>query len=329
MSVASRNPFALLDSEAASRPTTPPQTKDTSSAPPVPTRNQQKTKGGPASRGGKYYARGGAAKATPRDANPNGIDETPADGQKRFEGGDARGRGRGRGASRGGPRGRGRQFDRHSATGKTDSEKKIHQSWGGDDGKTELKVQQAASTDAAAEGAWGGDAQTGDWNAPAAESTQDWGNADSATPADGTAADKPEGERRRKDREPEEEDNTLTLEQYLAQKKDSSGIPKLSTRKANDGAGEDIWKGVVPLQKNPDENDYFVGKSKSSAPKARSAKPDKVFLEIDARFDRPDRGGRGRGRGDRSRGRGAPRSGRPAAHQPVNVHDQAAFPSLA
>ena len=68
-----------------------------------------------------------------------------------------------------------------------------------------------------------------------------------------------------------------------------------------------------------------------------------MFLEIDAHFERPSRGGRGRGgdrgdrpfrggdRGDRlfrggSRGRGGPR--RPNGSEAVNVDDEAAFPSL-
>jgi plasminogen activator inhibitor 1 RNA-binding protein len=88
----------------------------------------------------------------------------------------------------------------------------------------------------------------------------------------------------------------------------------------------------------------IVPKSKS-APKARPKKEDKVYLEIDARFERPDRGGRGRDRGDRgdrggdrgdrgrsSRGgRGGPRGGgggRQNGGSFVNVDDQAAFPSL-
>ncbi|KAL0951122.1 hypothetical protein HGRIS_007858 [Hohenbuehelia grisea] len=335
MSVATRNPFALLDAEDASRPSTPPAAKAAPPAPPVPVRNQQKTRGGPASRGGKYYPRGGASKGAPRDGNPNqnGIDEPLPEGQKRFEGSEGRGRGRGRG--RGAPRGGRRPFDKHSATGKTDSDKKIHQSWGGDDGKTELKTEEAANTDAAAEGTWGGDAAPGDWAAPA-EGTQDW--ASGAAPAD-ASGDKPaEGERRRKEREPEEEDNTLTLEQYLAQKKDELNVPKLETRKANEGADGDLWKGAVALQKGAEEDAYFVGKNKTSSSKARTSKPEKVYLEIDARFERPDRGGRGRGRGDRggdrARGRGAPRGaprgGRgPAAEQAVNVNDESAFPSLA
>jgi plasminogen activator inhibitor 1 RNA-binding protein len=84
----------------------------------------------------------------------------------------------------------------------------------------------------------------------------------------------------------------------------------------------------------------FPSQSKS-APKARAKKEDKVYLDIEARFDRPDRGGRGRGRGDRGehrgdRGRGtrargsAARGGRQnGSNAPVvNVDDQTDFPTL-
>ena len=82
--------------------------------------------------------------------------------------------------------------------------------------------------------------------------------------------------------------------------------------------------------------DLICLKSKASAPKAKAKKEEKVFIEIDARFERPARGGRGRGgdrggeRGARGRPRGAPR-GRgvngPAAAA-LNVDDEKAFPSL-
>ena len=79
-------------------------------------------------------------------------------------------------------------------------------------------------------------------------------------------------------------------------------------------------------------------KSKS-APKARPKKEEKVYLEIEARFDRPERGGRGRGRGDRGDrggdrgrggrgGRGLKDGGRQNGAASINVDDQAAFPSL-
>ena len=64
----------------------------------------------------------------------------------------------------------------------------------------------------------------------------------------------------------------------------------------------------------------------------RAEKKEKVYLEIDARFDRPNRGGRGRG--DRGRGRDRGTRGRRGTNgtQPsvthVNVEDETAFPSL-
>jgi plasminogen activator inhibitor 1 RNA-binding protein len=64
----------------------------------------------------------------------------------------------------------------------------------------------------------------------------------------------------------------------------------------------------------------------------RAEKKEKVFLEIDAHFDRPNRGGRGRGdRGGRGRGRDRGprgRSGTNGTQPTVNVEDEKAFPSL-
>lgn len=168
----------------------------------------------------------------------------------------------------------------------SDSEKKIHQSWGGDDGNAEFKTEEAATFDAAAEvnNDWNTSAPN-EWNAPAdtastewagttSTSVNDWGpSADSNADADadpwGSGSAPPvEGEgkveqgRGRKDKEAEEEDNTLTLDQYLAQQKEKeSAVPKLEgIRKANEGA-DDVWKGAVPLSKNEDEVSYYVGKA--------------------------------------------------------------------
>jgi len=344
MSVATKNPFALLDDdEPGSAPAVVAKEEPTPAPAQTPrTATNQKSRGGPASRGGKYYARGG--KPAAKDSAP-AAEESEV--QKKSEGREGREGGRARGRGRGGPRGRGRPFDRHSQTGKTDSEKKIHQSWGGDDGNTELKAEQAAVVDATVEATnndWAGEAgAAGDWGgAPADAAIDAWATpvADATAPAaEGEA--KPEG-RPRREREPEEEDNTLTLEQYLAQQREKeAAVPKIEgTRQANDGA-DDVFKDAVPLNKNVDEDAYFVGKTKN-APKARAKKEEKVYLEIDARFERPDRGGRGRGRGDRGdrggdrgerrggRGRGGARGGRQnGGNTPaVNVDDQTAFPSL-
>lgn len=369
MSVATKNPFALLDAEDSAPSDSPapaaPQAAAAAAAP-APTRGSPKTRGGPAARGGKYYQRGGGASKPPRE---NGAEDSAFSGErpKRTFDGEGRGEGRGRGRGgrgRGGPRGdrgdrgdrggdRGGRLDRHSATGKTDSDKKVHQSWGGDDGNTELKVEEAATVDAAAEGAtgneWGAEAAADNdpWGAPAAAADDAWAipatTSDEPTiPAAAAEGDKNEG-RRAREREQEEEDNTLTLDQYLAQKaeKEASLLPKLETRKANEGADDSLWKDAIQVQKGEEEEAYFATKRKS-APKARTEKKEKVFLEIDARFERPDRGGRGgRGRGDRGdrggarpgRGRGGDGSrrgggGRSNGPAVVNVDDEKAFPSL-
>ncbi|KAI0335316.1 hypothetical protein GY45DRAFT_1317252 [Cubamyces sp. BRFM 1775] len=321
MSVATRNPFALLD-EDASRPTSPsPAAPAKEAAPaPAPTRGTQKSRGGPASRGGRYYQRGG--KSAPREKENGEAATEDAEPKKR----DGEGRGRGRGRGRGGDRGRGgrgRQFDRHSATGKTDSEKKIHQGWGGDEPVSELNAEAAAATDAAAE--------KSEWTNPTGEGDA-WA-ASAETPAEGAAAsaEKAEG---RKPREPEEEDNTLTLDEYLKKKQALDIVPKLEARKVDDA---DLKNAVIITKKDEDEDAYFVGKTKSSAPKPKAKKEEKIYIEIDARFERPSRGGRGRGgdrggeRGTRGRGRGG--RGRAAngnnSTPALNVADETAFPSLA
>jgi plasminogen activator inhibitor 1 RNA-binding protein len=211
-------------------------------------------------------------------------------------------------------------------------------------------VEEAATNDALVENAnvasglndWAGgaaDAPADDWAASADAPKDDW-----AAPPAAEGAEKPQsGEKRerRGDRE-EEEDNTLTFDQYLAQQreKENALVPKLDVRKPNDGADDDVFKGAAPLQK--DDLEYFAPKAKS-APKARTKKEDKVFIEIEARFERPSRGGRGgrggdrgggdRGRGERSRGRGGRGRGgangySAPASSAVNVDDETAFPSL-
>ena len=104
MSVASKNPFALLDgmlccasspnlcsdhiisAEDSSRPATPAASK-AQAAPqqaaqaPAANRNQQKTRGGPAARGGKYYPRGGG-KQGPKDSAPVNEDGPVPEGKK-------------------------------------------------------------------------------------------------------------------------------------------------------------------------------------------------------------------------------------------------------
>ncbi|KAI0348006.1 hypothetical protein BDW22DRAFT_1350134 [Trametopsis cervina] len=349
MSVATRNPFALLDENESSSPSAAPAAVKPAAAAPAaaaaPTRGAPRGRGGAAARGGRYYQRGGKSSG-PREGQNGDIaaDEAAGDApRKRFDGeGRGRGRGgRGRGGDRGdrGRGGRGRPFDKHSATGKTDTEKKVNQGWGAEEGNAELKAETAGETDAQVEAGATATAEEAGWGAPAATDDAWAAPVETTAAADAAADEKPEG-RPRREREPEEEDNTLTLEEYQKQQKEKELelVPKLEARKANEG-DDSIWKDAVVVSKKDEEDTaYFVGKSKS-APKSRTKKEEKVFLEIEARFERPQRGGpRGRGgegRGDRpprggrgrgGRGRGANGyTGGPA----LDVDDQTAFPSLA
>lgn len=126
----------------------------------------------------------------------------------------------------------------------SDSEKKVSQGWGADEGNAELKAENAAETDAQAEAA----TPNAEWETPA----------EGAEVAATTEGEKTEGRPRRE----EEEDNTLTLDEYLKQQKEKELeiVPKLETRKANEG-DDSIWKDAVPVSKKTEEDEaYFVGK---------------------------------------------------------------------
>ncbi|KAG8748487.1 hypothetical protein FRC10_003620 [Ceratobasidium sp. 414] len=361
MSVASRNPFDLLNDDEPD-PTPAPVV----AAPdPAPVKKEQPAKG-PSTRGGRYYQRGGGTKPAPRDDTANQEATTGegvrfAEGRRKYRGLErgnqdlqlkhiaerGRGRGRGRGEFRGeGGRGRGRggprgdRPDRHSQTGKTDTEKRVNSGWGAEEGRTELAAEESGAADATADAKDTTGAE--EWGAPSAE---EWGAPAAnewAAPAEGGEAAKESEERpERRQREEEEEDNTMTLTEYLAKKKALEGVPsKPEGRAANEGTDSTLWKDAIQLQRDEDEDNYFVGKTKT-AHKARARKEDKVVIEIDARFPPPERGrGRGgdRGRGDRGdrgrerggRGRGGvdqPRSGT-RNNEPVDVSDESAFPSL-
>ncbi|KZV77741.1 hypothetical protein PENSPDRAFT_746852 [Peniophora sp. CONT] len=334
MSVASRNPFALLDDEPSAPAAPAPAKKESAPAPAAPAKKSN------APRGGKYPSRGGGR---PRDSAP--ADEPAEDGGRRKFDGEGRGRGRG-GRGRGDRGGRGRggargeRLDRHSASGKTDTEKKVSQGWGAEEGAAELKDEVTGAADATAEAdAWGAPA--------AAEGEADpWASAapvvEGTAPAEAGEA-KNDDRRQRRERTPEEEDNTVSYEEYLAQKAAAAEAEKHALRPANDGA--DDWTSSVQELKKSEEDAFFVGKQKA-APKAKAKKDEKVFLEIDARFERPQRGGfggrgrgetrgrgdgRGRGRGEgRGRGRGEARGGRGSAPRQAapTFDDESAFPSL-
>lgn len=342
MSVATRNPFALLNEDDEASP--PPAPLSTPAQPvPPPASKEQKPRSGPASRGGRYYPRGGSAKNVAKDAQePEGESGTREN--RRAEGADRGGRGRGGRGGRGrGTGGRGRQFDRHSGT-LPDTNKRIDQGWGANKGTAELNAEQDGGADAAKDVNvdmalnWGADlVATGD-----APPTDGWGESGDATIPGTPNATNGNSETRRPKEKDEEEDNSLTLDEYLAKKAkaEAAAVPKLETvRQANEGVDESLWKDTVPLAKGEKESNYFVGKAKS-APKIRPKKEEKIHIEIDAHFERPSRGGRGGRGGDRGgeRGRGAPfgrgrggsRSGpRENVQLDVNVADPSAFPSLA
>ncbi|KAF8501921.1 hypothetical protein JB92DRAFT_859857 [Gautieria morchelliformis] len=346
MSVATRNPFALLNDEIVEASTPAPPSSTPAQPDPKPASKEQKPRSGPASRGGRYYQRGGAAKNVAKDTQDNEAESAPRENRKTE--GVERGRGRGgRGGGargRGGPAGRGRQYDRHSGT-LPDTNKRVDQGWGANKGTAELSAEQQGNADAAKDAnvepalmGWGVDlAITSD--APAVD---DWGISDDVKPSSPNAVGAANGnaETRRSKEKDEEEDNKLTLDEYLAKKAkaEATAVPKLETvRQANEGVDESLWKDAVPLAKGKEESNYFVGKTKS-APKARPKKEEKIHIEIDAHFERPSRGGRGRGDrgGERSRVfpfgrvRGGARGGAPEnAQLDVNVADQSAFPSLA
>ena len=245
----------------------------------------------------------------------------------------------------------------------SDTNKRVDQGWGANKGPAELSAEEQGGADAAndvnVETAlnWGADLVVAGDDAPATDSWGGGGDAGiTSTPnaANGTTETRPSKEKE------EEEDNSLTLDEYLAKKAktEATAVPKLETvRQANEGVDESLWKDAVPLAKGKEESDYFVGKVRGrscgffrcsfdvlgwqtkSAPKARTKKEEKIHIEIDAHFARPSRGGRG-GRGDRGgersrgaffgRGRGGARGSPPENVQlDVNVADQSAFPSLA
>lgn len=161
----------------------------------------------------------------------------------------------------------------HSLRVFSDSQKKVHQGWGGDRGDTEYKDETNGANDAAGD-AWAAPVDTGGgggggWDAPAATdgaADDPWavpaGDGAPAEGADGKPAAAGDDEGRKKKRyEDEEEDNTMTLDQYKAKNApgDSEVIPKLELRQANEGTS-DLFKDAKQLVKDVDSNNYFIGK---------------------------------------------------------------------
>ncbi|KAE8215677.1 hypothetical protein CF327_g1077 [Tilletia walkeri] len=371
MSVASQNPFALLreDGDDSPAPTTAPKPSpnNPSSLPAAPragasvappnNRNAAVPGSGgrPSNRGTGTgsYPRGGGRGGAPRAPAAAGGEEEGAPARNREPRGDRGGARGGRG--RGGPRGRGRPFDRHSQTGREDSEKRIAQGWGGDDAKRELDNEDKAVADANADKNGEGPIANGD-AAPAADGEA---GADAAATKEAASAPVPTI--------PEEEvDNTKTLDEFLAEQ--TAKRATLGGSKEARAAQDDQWKDFgTPLVKNTEGEAYYVKQAKdeaaasAAAAKTAKARNQKQFLEIDQTYstpaggaDRGGRGGRGRGegrggyRGGRGGGEGGARGGgarggegsrgrggagrggasRGGANAGVNLSDQSAFPSL-
>ncbi|KAI8997073.1 hypothetical protein BDB01DRAFT_714016 [Pilobolus umbonatus] len=158
---------------------------------------------------------------------------------------------------------------------------------------------------------------------------QGWGEAgtaeyqgahDALDPNDPDAA-----ETRGKFGEPEVEDNTKTLDEYLQERKNLHHASLPEARKPNEGIDDKQWTNTVVLKKEDDL--YFVGNKETEAKLRNKAKKEKVYLEIDQPAHRADTG-RGRGRGGRG-GRGGRHNGRSREDQSsVNLSDSKAFPTL-
>ncbi|KAG8905562.1 hypothetical protein FRB99_008667 [Tulasnella sp. 403] len=346
------NRFNILNDDADDSPS--PRKTATAPQPPLPIETKTQKSGGPAARSGRYYARGGA----PKPVEPP-VEETQA-APVRFDRTEGRpgvsaglmkraDRGRGRGEGRGRGRGASGNKDRHSRTAIvtssphalvfSDSDKQVNQGWGADTGRAELASDRQADADVAAESqtpAEGG----ADWGAGGEAS---WGAAGDAT-ADVTAeggaaaATGADGEQKAARAAPEEE-KTITYDEYLKSKTNtlSDLVGAVESRRANEGAEEDLFKDAQVLLKP--EEEYF-NKPKSNRVKSQKEQKEKITIEIDGQFSEPPggrgaRGGRGRGapRGRGGRGRGGRggyggyangANGAPG----VDVEDTSAFPTL-
>lgn len=144
--------------------------------------------------------------------------------------------------------------------------------------------------------------------------------------------------------EQEPEDNSKTLDQYLAEKAEQSLGGVLGKKEARTVSADDI-EGKVFAREQDEDASFFAGKAKPEAKKSAKPKKEKVYIEVDGQFanpagrpprqdrersDRPQRG-RGAPRGAaRGAGRGAARggAGRGPRQSAVDANDEKAFPAL-
>ncbi|ORX37374.1 hypothetical protein BD324DRAFT_608653 [Kockovaella imperatae] len=317
-------------------------------------------------RGGRYPSRGGPRNVYREDNGPRNTGPDPATGTTEglegpggFDGervappkkahhgpdrhtkgprefrenrreGDRSGRG-GRGGNRGARTpasgGERRQFERRSG-GLPDSQKKVDQGWGGNDGPKELDAEEEGEKDAQAEetAPQTPAAEDGGWGAGADGEARTGADAEEETPA-----------------EPEEVQKSY--DQFLAERAEqalSSGFGKKESRQVT---GDNL-EGKAFVREGID--DFFSGgKQDKAGSKTRAPKKEKVYIEVDGQFAAPPRSGRGGERGGRGgagrggdrgsgRGRGAPRGaprggrggfGGPRATQ-LDGNDERAFPAL-
>lgn len=219
-----------------------------------------------------------------------------------------------------------RQYERRSGTN-PDSQKKVEQGWGSNEGQAELTAEVEGEKDAQGEETVPG--------TPAAEDASGWGATD-APAAEGEKTEEAAAEA-----EPEEVQKSY--DDFLAEKAASAFA--FGKKEGRQVTGETL-EGKAFVREGIDE--FFTGKDKASAPKTKAAKKEKVYIEVDGQFATPagrpprenrenrgERGGRGgRGRGE-GRGRGGNRGGQRGGFggarsngPSANISDEKAFPAL-
>ncbi|KAL1916509.1 uncharacterized protein VTP21DRAFT_5700 [Calcarisporiella thermophila] len=274
MSSFTKNPFELLGDDAGDAGEVTAQKKVQQAPAAAPQKKEDRrenTRG--EERGGRGGARGGRS-SFPRDRNlgPRFRREREDDKEFSRSARGARSSERARGGNRRG--GRGRQFDRHSATGIVDNEKKEKQGWG--DSKTsELDGEKIASNDV---------------NEAANEDKKE------AAPV-----------------EPEEVVKTLD-EYLAEKAAKSLAVSAPAPRKANEGVDNSQWGDAVPLEKEDSEYLRLGKEKAAKGKKEKSAKTfvdiEQRFAEVPRRGGFRDERRNGRGgekpkRGGRKQANGA------------------------
>jgi len=249
---------------------------------------------------------------------------------------------------RGGRRG-GREHDRHSGTGRYDSEKKETQAWG--DAATSYETNETPAWENATT------TETSSWDNTNKTETSTWNETTETTESSGWTATSDAdanagggwGEDKTEEKtgwdadntgndsnawvqQPEIEEVTIdqventaadestpvhepeevvkTFDEYLAEKAlKSLDISLPEARKPNEGTDDSQWKDAIPLEKEDEEDFLFTGKEQSYRLKSKKSKA-KNYLEIEPTFTERPGGGFQRGRGGRGgRGRGGGRGG--------------------